>query len=64
LFEVFISRVRGAFVGYFALGAGVPASFLISGVFGNPARVAVATAVFFLGVLAGAAVAAWVIPPV
>jgi hypothetical protein len=51
-------------VGYFALGAGAPASFLISGVFGNPARVAVATAVFFLGVLAGAAVAAWVMPPV
>jgi hypothetical protein len=32
--------------------------------FGRPSRIAVAVAVFSLGILVGAAVAAWVVPPI
>jgi hypothetical protein len=55
----------GGLVGDFALGAEAPASSLIiSGMISRSARMASGFAVFLLGSLAGAAVAAWFMPPV
>jgi hypothetical protein len=49
---------------YLVLGAGARGSLSIDGNNGRATRAVIAAAVFFLGGLAGAAVAAWVMPPV
>jgi hypothetical protein len=49
---------------YLVLSAGAQEFPSIDGDVGKAIRVAIAAVVFFLGVLAGAAVAAWVMPPV
>jgi hypothetical protein len=49
---------------YLVLGAGAQKSLSIDSDVGKSIRVVIAAAVFFLGGLAGAAVAAWVMPPV
>jgi hypothetical protein len=51
-------------VGDFALGARVPTSFLDSGVTARLARIAAGIVVFLGGLFAGAALAAWIMPPV
>jgi hypothetical protein len=57
-------RGRGVVKRYLVLGAGAQESLSIDGDAVRAIRVAIAAVVFFLGVLAGGAGAAWIMPPV